>query len=104
MNSRIVFDIVINLLCILVGAVVTLKLHTRFKIDSNVSTCVGLAVGCLSIYLTGIGMHVSFYISLLGHGTPWQKTYRFFLFAIFSALLAVVFWLKARKSKSVPPV
>jgi hypothetical protein len=35
----------------------------------------------------------------MGDGLPWQKTYRFLLGALLSALMAVFFWVKDRSSR-----
>ena len=99
MSNNFIFDVAVNILCLIIACVVAVKINARYKLGENTSVFAGLTLWCFLNYLAGTFLHVRNYVPPIGGGADWQKAYKFLPGVFLFAILGLIFWFKEKRAR-----
>jgi hypothetical protein len=89
-------DLVINIVCALVGMSFGAFLSKRTKMGTGFSASVGFALLWGATYLTAKLFHISFILLPFNGGISWQKPARLLALSLLGVISALFFYIKDR--------
>lgn len=95
-NKATVMDLVLNVICALVGMSFGAYLSKHTKMGTGFCASVGFALLWGATYLMAKLLHISFILLPFNGGIPWQKPGRLLALSLLGVISAIIFYLKYR--------